>query len=105
MCHLAHHVSSTLHLGNLPLFGDLHCSLFVTRSYVYAIDGRGRVFTDAYGLTTKLAEAGVDTKAVEVNRVFPSGKVVSARQVIKDEARVVYWLPVSAVVPDRRSTT
>jgi hypothetical protein len=61
---------------------------------VYAIDGRGRVFTDAYGLTSKLADAGVDTKAVEVNRVFPSGKVVNARQVIKDEARVVYWLPV-----------
>ncbi|KAF6249364.1 hypothetical protein COO60DRAFT_1706535 [Scenedesmus sp. NREL 46B-D3] len=63
------------------------------RSYVYAIDGRGRVFTDAFGLTGKLADAGVDTKAVEVNRVFPSGKVVSARQSIKDEARVVYWLP------------
>jgi hypothetical protein len=66
-------------------------------SYVYAIDGRGRVFTDAYGLTGKLAEAGVDTKAVEVNRVFPSGKVVNARQNTKDEARVVYWLPVSAI--------
>jgi hypothetical protein len=27
-------------------------------SYVYAIDGRGRMFTDAFGLTGKLAEAG-----------------------------------------------
>jgi hypothetical protein len=65
---------------------------------VYAIDGRGRVFTDAFGLTGKLAEAGVDTKAIEVNRVFPSGKVVNARQVVKDEARVVYWLPVSDIL-------
>ncbi|KAF6253211.1 hypothetical protein COO60DRAFT_439830 [Scenedesmus sp. NREL 46B-D3] len=43
-------------------------------SYVYAIDGRGRVFTDAFGLTGKLADAGVDTKAVEVNRVFPRAR-------------------------------
>lgn len=63
------------------------------RSYVYAIDGRGRQFTDKYDITPKLADASVDALDVSVTRVFPSGKSVTRRQVIKDERRLVYWLP------------
>jgi 2-polyprenyl-6-methoxyphenol hydroxylase-like FAD-dependent oxidoreductase len=63
------------------------------RSYVYAIDGRGRQFTDKYDITPKLAAASVDALDVSVTRVFPSGKSVTRRQVIKDERRLVYWLP------------
>lgn len=63
------------------------------RSYVYAIDGRGRQFTDKYDITQKLADASVDALDVSVTRVFPSGKSVTRRQVIKDEKRLVYWLP------------
>lgn len=65
------------------------------RSYVYAIDGRGRQFTDRFGITSKLVESGVDTKSVDVTRVYPSGKAVTSRQNTKDDSRVVYWLPVS----------
>lgn len=63
------------------------------RSYVYAIDGRGRQFTDKYDITPKLADASVDALDVSVTRVFPNGKSVTRRQVIKDERRLVYWLP------------
>ncbi|KAF8067186.1 Kmo [Scenedesmus sp. PABB004] len=66
------------------------------RSYVYAIDGRGRAWTDRFGVTQRLAEAAVDTKAVEVARVFPDGATRRSRQLIKDEARAVHWLPRSA---------
>jgi len=68
------------------------------RSYVYAIDGRGRQFTDKYDITPKLADASVDALDVSVTRVFPSGKSVTRRQVIKDERRLVYWLPRSRYV-------
>lgn len=71
------------------------------RSYVYAIDGRGRQFTDKYDITPKLADASVDALDVSVTRVFPSGKSVTTRQVIKDERRLVYWLPRSRCVPWR----
>lgn len=71
------------------------------RSYVYAIDGRGRQFTDKYDITPKLADASVDALDVSVTRVFPSGKAVTTRQVIKDERRLVYWLPRSRYVPWR----
>jgi hypothetical protein len=63
------------------------------RSYVYAIDGRGRQFTDKYGLSARLAAASVDALDVTVTRVQPDGSAVSNRQVIKDERRLVYWLP------------
>lgn len=63
------------------------------RSYVYAIDGRGRQWTDKYDVTPKLADASVDALDVSVTRVMPSGKAVTTRQVIKDESRLVYWLP------------
>lgn len=68
------------------------------RSYVYAIDGRGRQFTDKYDITSKLADASVDALDVSVTRVFPSGKSVTRRQVTKDERRLVYWLPRSRCV-------
>ena len=71
------------------------------RSYVYAIDGRGRQFTDKYDITPKLADASVDALDVSVTRVFPSGKSVTRRQVIKDERRLVYWLPRSRCVGGR----
>lgn len=66
------------------------------RSYVYAIDGRGQQFTDKYDITPKLADASVDALDVSVTRVFPSGKSVTNRQVIKDKRRLVYWLPRSS---------
>jgi hypothetical protein len=37
---------------------------------------------------------------VNVTRVFPNGKSVSKRQVIKDEKRLMYWLPRSRSVLD-----
>lgn len=70
------------------------------RSYVYAIDGRGRQFTDQYDITPKLADASVSALDVNVTRVFPNGKSVSKRQVIKDEKRLMYWLPRSRCVLD-----
>jgi hypothetical protein len=50
-------------------------------SYVYAIDGRGRQFTDKWGITAKLADAAVDTSTFHVTRVQPSGKVQQSKQV------------------------
>jgi len=50
-------------------------------SYVYAIDGRGRQFTDKWGITAKLADAAVDTSVFYMTRVYPSGKVQQSKQV------------------------
>jgi 2-polyprenyl-6-methoxyphenol hydroxylase-like FAD-dependent oxidoreductase len=60
---------------------------------VYAIDGRGRRFTDRYGITASLTEAAVGTDVVTVTRVRPDGGSTSSRQAVKDEARIVHWLP------------
>lgn len=51
------------------------------KSYVYCIDGRGRLFTDYMGMTDAITDIGVSTREVTVTRVMPKGPPKISKQV------------------------
>ncbi|GAX80168.1 hypothetical protein CEUSTIGMA_g7606.t1 [Chlamydomonas eustigma] len=64
-----------------------------TKSYVYAIDGRGRKFTDLFGLTDNVKDASVEMSSLKVLTVPVQGHAKSSSLQIKDSSKQVYWLP------------
>jgi len=46
----------------------------VQKAYLYLVDGRGQSWTDAYGLTEKLEERGVDNDNFRLTRVWPDSR-------------------------------
>ena len=58
---------------------------------MYAIDGRGRKFTDLLGLTPRLKEAGVEMSSLDIIRVPVDGPSKKTALQIKDPSKQSYW--------------
>ena len=65
------------------------------KAYLYLVDGRGQVFTDAAGLTDELAspELSVSSTNYTVTRLMPDGERINAVPPILEPNKPAYWIP------------